>query len=313
MREPLPYTGGILDRAPGLRADPGWLEARLASPSAVIIPMWSGKCLVADAVADGGGAGAGPVRLARPAAAAVLAAAAEPVLLGLAGDAAVFAVDLSGLDEDEAVRLAGAAATADMRALYPGLRADTAAELAYARGLLHWHREQRFCGACGGGTDSREGGHLRVCRDCGKLLFPRIEPAVITLVEAPRVAGAPDRCLFGRHRGAPPGSFSTLAGFAEIGESLEEAVRREIAEEAGVTVGPVTYRGSQPWPFPGGLMIGFRAVALSDHIAADGDELIEARWFTRSEILERHATGRHDSIGSRLIEEWLLEAEHHAR
>jgi NAD+ diphosphatase len=200
MRESLPYTGGALDRAPGPRADPGWVEALLASPSAVIIPMWSDKCLV-------GGA--------------------------------------------------GAVATADMRALFPGLRADAAAELAYARGLLHWHREQRFCGACGGVAGSREGGHLRVCRDCGKLLFPRIEPAVITL------ATFADRCLLGRHRGAGPGAFATLAGFVEIGESLEEAVRREVGEEAGVKVGEVTYRGSQPWPFPGGVMIGFRAVALS--------------------------------------------------
>jgi NAD+ diphosphatase len=301
MREPLPYTGGILDRAPGLRADPGWLEARLASPSAVIIPMWSGKCLVADAVADGGGAGAGPVRLARPAAAAVLAAAAEPVLLGLAGDAAVFAADLSGLDEDEAVGLAGAAATADMRALYPGLRADTAAELAYARGLLHWHREQRFCGACGGGADSREGGHLRVCRDCGKLLFPRIEPAVITL------ATFADRCLLGRHRGARPGAFATLAGFVEIGESLEEAVRREVHEEAGLRLGEVSYRGSQPWPFPGGVMIGFRAVALSEEVHVDEEELVEARWFTRAEVREQLGSGRPDSIESYLIEEWLGE------
>ena len=298
MREPLPYTGGILDRVPGSRADPGWLDALLVSPSAVIIPLWSDKCLV-----SGAGAGAGPVRLARPDAGEVLTGGArEPVFLGLAGDAAVFAADLSELAEQAAVELANATGTADVRALFPGLAADAAAELAYARGLLRWHREQRFCGACGGGADSRDGGHLRVCRDCGKLLFPRIEPAVIAL------ATFADRCLLGRHRGAQPGAYATLAGFVEIGESLEEAVRREVREEAGVQLGEVMYRGSQPWPFPGGLMIGFRAVALSEDVHVDEEELIEARWFTRAEVRDQLGSGRPDSIESSLIEEWLAEA-----
>jgi NAD+ diphosphatase len=292
MREPLPYAGGTLNRAIPDRSDPRWIEARLAAPSAVIIPMWSDKCLAADA---------GPVRLARPAASAVLDAGAEPVLLGLAGDAAVFAVDLSGLDEQAAVRLAGATEAVDMRALFSGLRADRAAELAYARGLLRWHREQRFCGACGARADSGDGGHQRVCRDCGRLLFPRIEPAVIALVEFQ------DRCLLGRYRGARPGSYATLAGFVEIGESLEEAVRREVAEEAGVKLGEVAYRGSQPWPFPAGLMIGFRAVALSGDVHVDDEELVEARWFTRAEVREQLGPSRPDSIESHLIEEWLGE------
>jgi NAD+ diphosphatase len=226
------------------------------------------------------------------------------VFLGLDGAAAVFAVDLSGLDEQSAAAMAGATGTADIRALFPGLRADRAAEFAYATGLLRWLREQRFCGACGGGADSREGGHLRVCRDCGRLLFPRIEPAVIVLVEAP---GEPDRCLLGRHRGTGPGSYSTLAGFLEIGESLEEAVRREVAEEAGVKLGEVTYRGSQPWPFPGGLMLGFRAVAICDEIQVDGEELVEARWFTRAEVRDQLGPRRPDSIESYLIEDWLGE------
>jgi NAD+ diphosphatase len=293
MREPLPYAGGTLDRAASYRSDPTWIEAKLAGPSAMIIPMWSDKCLVTEA---------GPVRLARSVAGAVLAATAQPVFLGLDGEAAVFAVDLSELDEQVAIRLAGATETADIRALFPGLRTDQAAELAYARGLLRWHREQRFCGACGGGADSREGGHFRACRDCGRLLFPRIEPVVIVLVEAQ------GRCLLGRHRGAEPGAYATLAGFVEIGESLEEAVRREVSEEAGVKLGEVSYRGSQPWPFPGGLMIGFRAQALSDEVQVDGEELVEARWFTRAEVRDQLGPGRPDSIESYLIEDWLREA-----
>lgn len=293
MREPLPYAGGALDRAAYRRSDDRWIAELLAGPSAVIIPMWSDKCLADGTV---------PVRLARPDASDVLGAVSGPVLLGLDGDAGVFAVDLSELDEQAAVRLAGATGTADIRALYPGLRGDQAAELAYAKGLLRWHREQRFCGACGGVADSREAGHLRKCRDCGRLLFPRIEPAVIALVEA---AG---RCLLARHAGAGPDAYATLAGFVDVGESLEEAVRREVDEETGVKLGAVTYRGSQPWPFPGGLMIGFRAAAISGEVHVDGEELIEARWFTRAEVRSRLGAGRPDSIESRLLEEWLDEA-----
>jgi NAD+ diphosphatase len=150
---------------------------------------------------------------------------AEAVFLGMDGDGGVFAADLSELGEAEALTVAGASATADVRAMFDTLTADEAAILAYARGLVHWHRRQRFCGTCGGRTDSRNGGHARACPPCDRLLFPRIEPAVIVLVES---AG---RCLLGRHNGQGEGVYSTLAGFVEVGESLEEAVRREVLEE----------------------------------------------------------------------------------
>ncbi|MFC7615821.1 NAD(+) diphosphatase [Actinokineospora soli] len=201
----------------------------------------------------------------------------------------LFAVDLA--DEP--------AGTADIRALYRGLPAEEATRLAYARGLLHWHRGQRFCGACGQPAESRHGGHLRVCTGCAKELYPRIEPAVIVLVEHG------DRCLLARHRGKE--SYSTLAGFVEIGESLEDAVRREVAEEAGVDVGPVDYLGSQAWPFPAGLMVGFRAEATSDRVAVDGAELDEARWFTRAEVAAMEDS-RPDSIEAFLIGAWLARA-----
>jgi NAD+ diphosphatase len=139
-------------------------------------------------------------------------------------------------------------------------------------------------------------------------LFPRIEPAVIVLVEAP---DPPRRCLLARHSGAGPDSFALLAGFVEIGESLEDAVRREVAEEAGVTLTTVTYQASQAWPFPAGLMIGFSARATSDFTAVDGDELIEARWCTGAELrARRRARGsldNVDSIGNFLLESWLDE------
>jgi NAD+ diphosphatase len=151
---------------------------------------------------------------------------------------------------------------------------------------------------------------VRACRDdgCGRLLFPRIEPAVIMLVES---AADPGRCLLGRHRNSVLGAFSTLAGFVEIGESLEDAVRREVAEEAGVAVGAVDYVRSQPWPFPAGLMVAFRAKAESDIIEVDHNELAEARWFTRAELAEQAAAGRLgrvDSIDRVLLRSWLEES-----
>lgn len=217
----------------------------------------------------------------------------DEVFLGLDGDTAVFAVDLA--EPAEAV---------DVRSLFGTVSADEAATLVYAKGILHWNRNQRFCGTCGAPTESRDGGHLRVCLGdaCGRLLFPRIEPAVIALVEYE------GRCLLGRHRGAAEGAFATLAGFVEIGETLEDAVRREVAEEAGVTVGEVVYQASQPWPFPSGLMLGFRAQAVSGEIDVDSDELQEARWFTPAEVIERGVTGKVDSIGSYLIASWLENA-----
>ena len=196
----------------------------------------------------------------------------------------------------------------DIRALVSAVTPATAGMVAYARGITHWHRSQRFCGACGGRTDTRDAGHHRICASCGQLLFPRIEPAVIVLVELP---GEPARCLLGRHAGAAPGRFSTLAGFVEVGESLEDAVRREVAEEAGVTVGRVTYQASQAWPFPAGLMAGFTAEALAATIRTDNSEVLEARWFSAAELRARIADPsaggpyRVDSIGKFLIEAWL--------
>jgi NAD+ diphosphatase len=290
------YSGLALDRASGKRTDPAWIAELLGAAQTRAIPLWRDLCLVR---------GGSPVTLQADDAEKVLTAA-DPVLLGLDHAGAVFAADLSALDRDHAVRVAGADDTVDVRRLVTTLDAADAGVLAYARGITHWNRNQRYCGACGARTDPREGGHLRICVDCEKLHFPRIEPAVITLVELP---GPPKRCLLGRHRGADPDRYSTLAGFVEIGENLEDAVRREVAEEAGVTVRAVSYQGSQAWPFPAGLMIAFRAEAASDTIRVDGAELLDARWFTVTEIRARLSGQddpfRMDSIGKTLIESWL--------
>jgi NAD+ diphosphatase len=286
----LPYNGMILDRAPASRTDPSWLEKIRDAPDSRTVVFWRDSCVVA---------GGRPVR--------VVPGGRAEVFLGRDGDQGVFAADLSELDEAAALAEVGGEATADIRTLFPTLPADESAILAYARGILHWHRNQRFCGACGGATESRDAGHLRVCAGCGKLLFPRIEPAVIVLVEEPDSG----RCLLARHKGAAEGAYSTLAGFVEIGESLEDAVRRELFEEAGVLIESVRYQASQAWPFPAGLMIGFRAVAFSDEVEVDEHELVEARWFTRPEVRELLAATRPrtDSIEHFLVGTWLAEGK----
>ncbi|MFI7523758.1 NAD(+) diphosphatase [Micromonospora globbae] len=294
------YGGGWLDRAGDVRADAERLAALRSDERTAVLALWRDRCLVtAEDV---------PVRLTGDAAARVFAVADETVFLGLDAGAAVFAADLTGQPEARALDVAGAASAVDVRRLAGRLSAAEAAAQAYGRGLLHWHRQQRWCGACGATTAARAGGHVRVCTaaECGRLHFPRIEPAVIVLVEAP---GEPGRCLLARHAGSPEGSYSTLAGFVEVGESLEDAVHRELAEEVGVTVTDLVYQGSQAWPFPAGLMVGFRATAVSDEVRVDGVELLEARWFTRRELRARVAAGRPlgrvDSIDRHLLGSWL--------
>ncbi len=298
----LAYNGLTLDRAAAQRGDAAWVETVLGRPSTRLIPFWREKCLTSGRP----GAGYRTAILAAPAAAAALAAATETVLLGLDGEAGMFAIDVSRLERAEALGVAGATDAVDVRAMFAALDAQQAATLGYALGILRWHRDQRFCGACGRPAASCHGGTQRRCTGagCGRLLFPRIEPAVITLVEAP---GAVSRCLLARHRGAAPGVFATLAGFVEIGEGLEDAVRREVAEETGVQLGQVSYQASQAWPFPAGLMIGFRARAVSEAIRVDRAELDEARWFTRAEVSAMLARqqARPDSIESHLIGTWL--------
>ena len=290
----LPYTGGWLDRAGGRRADPKWLDDLINSPDATLIPFWRDQCLVS---------GDPPVPVTLHG-----ARADGVVFLGLDADGhGVFATDLSGMEAEQAAELAGADRAVDVRVIVGTLSPAEAATAGYGRGLLHWHRNQRFCGACGAATESAWGGHQRVCgnKACGRLHFPKIEPAVIMTVQTER---EPTRILLARHRGSSAGRYSALAGFVEIGESLEDAVRREVAEETGVRVGEVSYVASQAWPFPSGLMVGFRATAITEDITVDGEELLEARWFTRPELARYAADkplGRPDSIDRHLLRTWL--------
>ena len=175
----------------------------------------------------------------------------------------------------------------------------------HAVALVNWHAAHGCCARCGEATQAIQGGAVRVCTGCSAQHFPRTDPAVIVLV----TDGA-DRCLLGRQPSWPPGRYSTLAGFVEPGESAEQAVAREVLEESGVVVRDVVYRGSQPWPFPSSLMLGYRAVCSADACPTVGDgELEDVRWFTREEARDLGFTAEPRlSIAQELLAEWLDEA-----
>jgi NAD+ diphosphatase len=297
------YCGCPLDRAGRLRQDPEWIAARLSDPRTRIVPVWRSQNLVI--------AGAEPhaALLELGPSSGLVATAHEVVLLGLADSVAHFAVEV-GLEEPMQEPALAAGRFVDLRQVGPLLSREEGSLLAYARGLMHWHARHRFCGVCGGATASADGGHVRRCTnlDCGAQHFPRTDPAVIMLVTDG------ERIVLGRQPQWPPGMHSVLAGFVEPGESLEEAVRREVMEEIGIAVDEVRYHSSQPWPFPASIMLGFTARALSTTLAVALDELETARWYTREELFrspedERFRLPRRDSIARRLIEDWLAEED----
>ena len=192
------------------------------------------------------------------------------------------------------------------------LLADTAPEqaplLMHAIGLAEWHHATRFCPRCGGTLESRAAGHELRCTQCDRAQFPRTDPAVIMAITTGE--GDDEAILLGRNRAWPAGRWSTLAGFCEPGETLEDAVRREVAEEVGVRVGEVSYFGSQPWPLPASLMLGFTGRATSTDIDVDGAEIEEAQWWTRAEFEAAARSGelvvpRGISISSSLIQSWF--------
>ena len=310
---PIAYTVFPLDRAPLQRRDAAWLAAARADPATRLLPVWRGKNLIHP------GTDLGAARIKGASAAAFWALGGEAIFLGTDAGGAWFALDVSEREEPELAPLIAACAPGagfmELRPASPLLEAGEAAVLAAARGLAHWHRSSRFCGACGAPTASRDGGHARRCEDdrCGRDHFPRTDPAVIMLLTIPAPPGRPGdgRCLLARQPHWPDALYSALAGFVEPGESLEAAVRREAMEEVGVALARVIYRASQPWPFPSSLMVGFRAEAAGDIIRRDETELADARWFSRAELRalpkDDLKLSRVDSIARFLIEEWLAE------
>jgi len=226
------------------------------------------------------------------------APAGERILLGEQGGRTYAAVLVDQVPEQ--------LSPVGIRILAPLLTPDELSLAIHAVGVGRWLAAHRFCARCGGRLTVHEAGHLLRCPDCGAKHFPRTDPAVIMLITDDR-----DRALLARNAAWPAKRFSTLAGFVEPGETLEDAVRREAAEEVGVVVGDVQYAASQPWPFPSSLMVGFTGRATATRITVDGEEIAEAEWFTRSELVRRVAEDEIRlppaplSVSRWLIERWV--------
>ena len=312
----LSYAGNALDRASSLRKEPEWIRQQSENPDSLIVPFWQGQIAVhcfSDPALDHE-----PIFVTCKEFDSIPLEPEFTVFLGHDGDNSIFAMDFSSVAEEDFPFVSEDIQLQDLRQAVHSLHPSHSAMLGFGKSVLHWHRNHLYCGVCGHKTESHSGGHLRRCTnpDCGKEHFPRIDPAVIMLVTKTDEKTGEPRCLLGRHARLPEKMFSTLAGFVDPGETLEEAVAREVYEETGVQIDKVHYRGSQPWPFPSQLMIGFRATAVQSDITIDEQEIIEARWFSADEILEGAEWGdeehelwlpRRDSIARHLINEWLQE------
>jgi len=290
-----PFSGAGLDRRSAARSESDWLPAALADPGTRFLLASGTRHLIR--------------RSPDPAIAFLerghpLLRDIEParlVLLGWYQGARCVLIDAP----EQQAQLPEGAAFEELRALLGLLPADHAAILACARALLIWRSRHRHCGACGAPTTPRSAGHSLCCTssECGAEFFPRIDPAIIVVVTDA------DRVLLGRQASWPAGRYSALAGFVEPGETLEDAVLREVYEETGVRATAPRYFASQAWPFPSSLMLGFHAAAAPGPLKLDG-ELEAAQWFTAAEIAATAATllpPRH-TIARRLIESWYTRA-----
>jgi NAD+ diphosphatase len=295
-RHPNLFAGPYLDRVAHLRSDAAWLHQALAGGDVRVVPVWQSKSLLRR-----GPAGLTAVYLESRQVVASLAPDQDLVLLGQHATATYFALEV-GQPEPALHLFAGEPVRfEDLRLAAGQLEAQEAGVLAYARAMLHWRSRNRHCGACGAPTQVASAGHVMKCTNpaCGVDHFPRLDPAIIVLVTDG------ERALLGRQASWPEGRYSTIAGFVEPGESLEDAVAREVLEETGVRIDAAAYHSSQPWPFPASLMIGFTAVAVPGQAPRAHDELEDARWFTRVELASGFpGLPPPQSVSYRLIEDW---------
>ena len=280
------FCGNPLDRAGEKRGAADWLSAQRSNGRTRVLPLWKLQPLILGPESDASGLGLIDGALAS----GLGAPDAVEVFLGLDGETAYFARDISSLAEPLSAALASLGHFRDARSAAAFLPPGEVAILGQAKALIDWHNRNGFCARCGSATAMADAGYRRVCSSCRCEHFPRTDPAVIMLVTAG------DQCLLARNKRFAGGHYSTLAGFIEPGESIEEAVRREVFEEVGIQIGDVAYFASQPWPFPASLMIGCFGNAKTREIAVDGEEIVVAHWFDR-ETVKKLLAGKSDEIG----------------
>lgn len=276
------YAGNPLDRGDQVRRDEEWLSQRAKDQGSKFLPMWDLNVLIAngqdshDSNLPEGLGWLGVNEMGE------LGIDADPVFLGLLDETAHFVVDISKNDRAvKGLKDNGRWRFEDARRATESLSGADAGIVAQARAQVVWHSRNGFCSICGHETLVKRGGQVRQCTKCETEHYPRTDPVVITVVTDG------DRCLLGQSRGrlSRTNTYSALAGFVDQGESIEEAVAREIMEEAGIQVANVRYHSSQPWPFPFSLMIGCHADAATTEIAFDEGEMTDVRWFGRAEVL----------------------------
>lgn len=284
------FSGDYIDRLGEIRGDKKALYDALGNPTTRFVPIFGERCII-----DGD-------RAAMLSIDDIRHHIEEPdnaIFLGQLAGEFIFAI---GIDADSEPDLRDGCTQAGLRELTALLAEPEAALLAYAKAMVGWQNNHRHCGRCGSTCRSEDGGFVMACTraDCGHRSFPRLDPAIIVLCHKD------DKCLLGRQTRWPDGRFSTIAGFVEPGESLEDGVRREVYEETNVRVGRCQYLASQPWPFPSALMIGYLAEAQSDEIRLNDGELAEARWLSRADIAAGEVVlPPQVSIAYRLLETWF--------
>ncbi len=300
--QPLHYTQHEPDRLAHSRKNQQEIKKALELSNTRIIPYWNGLHWLSNKT------------IKQPDLLSVEAAVFpikeyKTTFIGKQNEIHFFSVDLSALSEKQALALLPDGRFVDIRQDVTLKRSYQASLLVYTRGLYLWHAKNGFCGVCGNKNRIIDAGHARQCTNCTKVIYPRIDPAVIVLIEYIPEKGEP-LCLLAQHRSRQSKMYSTLAGFVETGESLEATVKREMKEEVGLEVTNIRYVASQPWPFPSSLMIGFYAQAKSMDLSLDNNEVHEAQWFSATKISNLVSQNdlilsREDSIARYLIQNWV--------
>ena len=278
------FSNNPLDRVSYLRSDPEWIKKMITDSKSMFVPFSKGQPFVSTISG----------LTSKSAAENQLSPAWFPynffdnqiiensiiIFLGLLDDIAFFAIDLSKINDPEnQVNLINMGSFEDLMALSSQpIESGELAMLGQAKAIFEWHNSHTYCSRCGEKSNIVEGGYKRVCNHCKAEHFPRTDPVVIML------ATYNDQAFLGRQKRFPPGMYSALAGFIEPGESIEEAVARELNEEAGIIINDATYHSSQPWAFPNSLMIGCIAESTSEKFKLDEIEIDEGRWFQRTEL-----------------------------
>jgi NAD+ diphosphatase len=293
------FSTNFLDRVSFKRSDKIWINAQFKSESARIIPVWNSKSLCMPAPDQG------PIFLTPSDLDDYSKALESLILLGVINKRPYFAVDIDS--EEYASRLCDQknGEFLDLRHIVSLLNYQDGVLMTLAQFMMNWSLNNRFCGKCGHPTVNSEAGNVRICENsqCKQNHFPSMDPAIIVLVSSG------EYCLLGSQKPWPKGMYSTIAGFVEPGERIEDAVIREVEEETGIIVNDIKYQSSQPWLFPSSLMLGFTATAISNKIRIAKNELEDARWFSRKEIKDNLSQGSMRlplkvSIAYHLIKTW---------